>query len=109
MAAPDPSAYWRSNLRLVTVLLVLWFAVSLGAGVLWVDPLNEVRWGGFRLGFWFAQQGSIYVFVVLIAIYAVCMRRLDRRHGVGDDEPAAQDKTAHPDPRGDDETSGARS
>jgi putative solute:sodium symporter small subunit len=63
-------------------LLVVWALVSYGFGILWVEPLNRFRLGGFPLGFWFAQQGSIYVFVVLILVYALCMDRLDRRHGV---------------------------
>ena len=65
------------------VLLTIWFGVSYGLGILWVEPLNRLHVGGFPLGFWFAQQGSIYVFVLLIAIYVIWMDRLDRRHGVG--------------------------
>ncbi len=70
--------YWRSNLRYVALLLAIWFAVSYGAGVLFVEQLNRVRIAGFQLGFWFAQQGSIYVFVVLIFVYVALMNRLDR-------------------------------
>ena len=80
--AADPAGYWRANLRLMAALLVVWFLVSFGLGILFVEPLNTIRLGGFPLGFWFAQQGSIYVFVVLILIYAVLMDRLDKRHGV---------------------------
>lgn len=80
--ASDPRAYWRANLRLMAVLLAIWFAVSYGCGILLVEPLNQFRLGGFPLGFWFAQQGSIYVFVLLILVYAVTMDRIDRRHGV---------------------------
>lgn len=83
-AAADPKGYWRANLRLMAVLLLVWFFVSYGLGILWVEPLNRFKLGGFPLGFWFAQQGSIYAFVVLIAIYAVWMDRLDRRYGVGE-------------------------
>jgi putative solute:sodium symporter small subunit len=72
--------YWRRNVRLMSSLLAVWAAVSLGCGVLFVDALNAYRLGGFPLGFWFAQQGSIIVFVVLILIYAVAMTRLDRQH-----------------------------
>jgi putative solute:sodium symporter small subunit len=72
--------YWQTNVVLMSILLVVWAAVSLGCGVLFVDALNAYRLGGFPLGFWFAQQGSIIVFVVLILIYAVAMTRLDRRH-----------------------------
>jgi putative solute:sodium symporter small subunit len=70
--------YWRANLRLMAVLLAVWAFVSYGLGVVLVEPLNAVRIGGFPLGFWFAQQGSIVVFVVLILIYAVRMDRLER-------------------------------
>lgn len=72
--------YWRTNLKYVGILLGIWFLVSFGFGVLLVEPLNAIRLGGFRLGFWFAQQGSIYVFVVLIFVYVWLMNRLDRRH-----------------------------
>ena len=72
--------YWRRNVRLMAGLLVVWAAVSLGCGVLFADALNAFRLGGFPLGFWFAQQGSILVFVVLILIYAVAMGKLDGRH-----------------------------
>ncbi|MDX1617515.1 MAG: DUF4212 domain-containing protein, partial [Balneolaceae bacterium] len=73
-------AYWRTNLKYVGILLGIWFLVSFGFGILLVEPLNAIRLGGFRLGFWFAQQGSIYVFVVLIFVYVWLMNRLDRRH-----------------------------
>lgn len=73
-------AYWRRNVRLMLLLLVIWAAVGLGAGVLFADTLSSVRIGGFPLGFWFAQQGSIVVFVLLILVYAVAMNRMDRRH-----------------------------
>jgi putative solute:sodium symporter small subunit len=77
-------AYWRRNLRYLTVLLGVWALVSFGCGIVWADALNRVRLPGtgFPLGFWFAQQGSIYVFVLLIAAYVVLMNRLDRAHGV---------------------------
>lgn len=85
MSAPpaDPSGYWRSNLRLVAVLLAVWAIVSFGLSIVFVEPLNQTRLGGFPLGFWFAHQGSIYTFVVLIWIYAWAADRLARRHGVG--------------------------
>ena len=70
--------YWRANLKCVAILLLVWFLVSYGCGVLWVDQLDKIRLGGFKLGFWFAQQGSIYVFVVLIAVYVWYMNRLDK-------------------------------
>ncbi len=70
--------YWRANLRLMGYLLVVWFAVSYGCGILFVDQLDEIRIGGFKLGFWFAQQGSIYVFVALIFFYVWKMNKIDR-------------------------------
>jgi putative solute:sodium symporter small subunit len=70
--------YWIRNLTYVGVLLTIWFIVSYGFGILFVEPLNAIRVGGFRLGFWFAQQGSIYVFVALIFVYVRLMNRLDR-------------------------------
>ena len=78
----DPKGYWRATLRLTAVLLVIWFAVSYGAGILFRDVLDRVSVGGAPLGFWFAQQGSIYVFVTLIFVYCFAMARLDRAHGV---------------------------
>ncbi len=86
MSHPDHQAYWQANLRLMAVLLAVWFAVSFGCGILLADFLNQFRVGGYKLGFWFAQQGSIYTFVVLIFIYAWRMHRLDRRYGVDDDD-----------------------
>jgi len=79
---PDPTAYWRANLRLMAILLVVWFVSSYVLGIFLVEPLNAVRVAGFPLGFWFAHQGSIYVFVALILVYAAVMDRLDRRYGV---------------------------
>ena len=84
-------AYWRANLRLVGTLLGVWFVVSFGFGVLLVEPLNQVPFFGFKLGFWWAQQGSIYVFIVLIFVYAAAMRRIDRKYGVGDEDDGARD------------------
>lgn len=81
----DARAYWRANLKLVGVCLVVWFVFSFGFGILLVEPLNRIRLGGFKLGFWFAQQGSIYVFLVLIVVYAWAMARLDRRYDVDED------------------------
>lgn len=79
---PDRKGYWRANLRIMAFLLVVWFVVSYGLGILFVEPLNTIHVGGFPLGFWIAQQGSIYVFVVLILVYALWMDRLDRRYEV---------------------------
>ena len=78
-------SYWQDNLRLVGLCLSIWFAVSFGFGILLVDVLNRIEIGGFQLGFWFAQQGSIYVFVGLIFFYAWRMSALDKRHGVDQD------------------------
>lgn len=69
--------YWRRNRRIVALLLVLWAIVGLGLGIVFVEPLNEIRMGGFKLGFWFAHQGSIFGFVILIAVYAVWMDRVE--------------------------------
>ena len=74
--------YWKTNLKLVLTLLSVWFAVSYGCGIVFVEPLNRFQLAGFPLGFWFAQQGAIYVFIVLVLVYALWMRRLDREHGV---------------------------
>ena len=71
------NAYWKHNLKYLIILLILWFLVSFGAGILFVDELNTIKIGGFKLGFWFAQQGSIYVFVVLIFVYIYLMNKLD--------------------------------
>ncbi len=81
----DPyKTYWRTNHKYLFVLLLIWFVASYGAGILFADTLNEIRLGGFKLGFWFAQQGAIYVFLLLIFIYVILMNRLDRKHGVED-------------------------
>ena len=72
--------YWRANVKIMTVLLLIWAFVGLGCGVLWADWLNQWSLGGVPLGFWFAQQGSIATFVVLILIYAVTMNRLDTKY-----------------------------
>ena len=77
-------AYWRANIRLLLILLAVWFTVSYGFGILLVDWLNQVSLFGFKLGFWWAQQGSIYVFVALIFIYVALIGRIDRKFGVDD-------------------------
>lgn len=78
-------AYWKKNLQTLFVLLLFWFAVSFGCGILFADELNELRLGGYKLGFWFAQQGSIFAFVVLIFVYVVRMNRLDREFDVDEE------------------------
>jgi putative solute:sodium symporter small subunit len=77
--------YWRRNISLVIKLLLVWGAVSFGCGILLVEELNRIHIGGYKLGFWFAQQGSIYVFVALIFYYARRMAALDREFGVNDE------------------------
>ena len=74
--------YWRANLRILVILLSIWFGVSFGLGILLVEPLNRIHIGGFPLGFWFAQQGSIYVFIGLIWVYARSMDRIERDYEV---------------------------
>ncbi|MCF7568198.1 DUF4212 domain-containing protein [Sabulilitoribacter arenilitoris] len=76
-----PKAYWKENIRIVLILLAIWFLVSFGAGIIFKEALNEVKIGGFKLGFWFAQQGSMYVFVVLIFVYVRLMNKLDKKYG----------------------------
>lgn len=75
------TAYWKENLKYLVILLTIWFVVSYGAGILFKDALNSIRLGGFKLGFWFAQQGSIYVFVILIFVYVRLMNKLDKKYG----------------------------
>ena len=84
--------HWRRNLRLLTVLLAIWFAYSFGLGILLVEPLNRIQVGGFPLGFWFAQQGSIYIFIALILVYAVSMDRVDRRYSESLDLDESEDR-----------------
>ena len=90
----NPSDYWRCNLRYVGILLAIWFLVSYGAGILFKDALNQIRipGSGFPLGFWFAQQGSIYIFVLLIFVYVVLINRLDREFDV--DAPDEEEASA---------------
>ena len=82
MTEEQARAYWRRNLALMFKLLVVWFVVSYGCGIMLFDFLNQFQVGGYKLGFWFAQQGAIYVFVVLIFIYRSRMAALDREFGV---------------------------
>ena len=71
--------YWKSNLRIVFSLLIVWFVASFGFGIIFSDNLDQIRMGGFKLGFWFAQQGSIYIFVLIIFTYVWLMKRLDKK------------------------------
>ena len=76
------ASYWNANLKLVAICMVIWFVCSYLFGIILVEPLNNIQIGGYKLGFWFAQQGSIYIFVALIFFYANRMGKLDRDHGV---------------------------
>ena len=80
----DLKNYWRENLRLVLFCLIIWFTVSFIFGIFAVEQLNEIRIGGFKLGFWFAQQGSIYTFLALIFFYIYRMNKLDKKYDVED-------------------------
>lgn len=77
--------YWKANVRLVSILLVIWFVVSYLFGIILVEPLNAIKIGGVGLGFWFAQQGSIYTFLILIYVYVKRMNALDVEHDVHED------------------------
>ncbi|WP_055443255.1 DUF4212 domain-containing protein [Lacinutrix himadriensis] len=77
----NASAYWKENIKYLAILLVIWFVVSFGCGILFREELDTIRLGGFKLGFWFAQQGSIYVFVILIFVYVRLMNKLDKKYG----------------------------
>jgi len=76
----NKETYWSENLRLIFICLAIWFVVSFGLGLLLVEPLNAIRLGGYKLGFWFAQQGSIYSFLVLIFWYGAKMNKLDKKY-----------------------------
>jgi len=84
MDAKKAEAYWKENIRTILSLLVLWFVVSLGAGVLFIDELNTIEVSGVKLGFWFAQQGAIYAFVILIFVYVYKMGKIDEKYGVSE-------------------------
>jgi len=86
MSENKNEAYWRANIRLMLILLAIWFTVSFGFGILLVDWLNQFQFFGFKFGFWWAQQGAIYVFVILIFVYSAKMKRIDRKFGVSDEE-----------------------
>ena len=86
MSAQNAKEYWQANLRLLAKLLIIWFAVSFGCGILLVDWLDQFSFFGFKLGFWFAQQGAIYVFVALIFVYAWRIQIIERQYGVSEDQ-----------------------
>ena len=78
--------YWKTNLKYLAILLSIWFIVSFGCSILFVDFLDQFQIGGFKLGFWFAQQGAMYIFVILIFVYVYLMNRLDREYNVEEKE-----------------------
>ena len=82
MAGKNLQEYWRKNVRLLAILLFFWFLASFGMGILFAGPLNGIQIGGFKLGFWFAQQGAIYVFIAIIFIYVNRINKLDREYDV---------------------------
>lgn len=82
----EDNGYWRANIRLMLILLSIWFLVSFVFGILIVDYLDQFHFFGFKLGFWFAQQGSIYTFVILIFVYVWRMNRLDKKFNVREDD-----------------------
>ena len=82
MSDKNLQEYWQKNLRILGVLLAIWFFVSYGCGIIFADYLNQFKLGGYKLGFWFAQQGAIYVFVIIIFIYVNRMNKLDKEYGV---------------------------
>jgi len=81
MSKSNAKSYWKENIRYVLILMFIWFLVSFGEGILFKDTLNEFKIAGFKLGFWFAQQGSMYVFVILIFVYVHLMNKLDKKYG----------------------------
>ena len=78
-------AYWKANIRLLVTLMSIWFIVSFGAGILFRDFLDQFSLGGYPLGFWFAQQGAIYIFIALIVVYVRQMRKIEKRFGLDDE------------------------
>ena len=78
--------YWKANLLILSIILFIWFIVSCGFGIIWSESLDEIKIWGFKLGFWFAQQGSIYIFVLLIFVYVALMNRLDKKYKSKEDD-----------------------
>ena len=93
MSDNSAQSYWKSNIRIVLSLLAVWFFISFGCGILLVDVLDNFRIGGFKLGFWIAQQGSIFVFVVLIFVYIHLMDKLDDKYNL---ETSKNDQASSP-------------
>ena len=92
MSGNNAHAYWQSNIKIVLALLSVWFFISFGCGILFVDNLDNIRFGGFKLGFWIAQQGSIFVFVALIYVYIYLMDKLDDKYNLESSQPAQNTK-----------------
>jgi len=90
MSDTSENKYWKTNLRYLAILLAIWFIVSYGCGIIFADYLNQFSIGGFKLGFWFAQQGAIYVFVVLIFVYVYLMNKLDAKYATDHQKGAGQ-------------------
>lgn len=84
MSSKNNSDYWKENIKYLSILMLFWFIVSYGCGILFVDFLNQFHIGGFPLGFWFAQQGSIYAFILIIAAYIRIMNKLDKKYNLND-------------------------
>ncbi len=82
----EKNTYWKENISLIIKCLVIWFVVSYGFGIILVDNLNTIRLGGYKLGFWFSQQGSIYIFVILIFYYTFKMGEIDQKYGTPEDQ-----------------------
>ncbi|MCM8538277.1 MAG: DUF4212 domain-containing protein [Lentisphaeraceae bacterium] len=85
-AQGDPKGYWKGSLKIVAVVLCIWFFVSYGCGILFKEQLDTIKIGNAPLGFWMAQQGSIICFVLLLVAYMVCMNKLDAKHGYDEEE-----------------------
>lgn len=83
---PSVHEYWKANLRLISLCLSIWFLVSFGCGIIFVEPLNQIQIGGYKLGFWFAQQGSIFSFILLIFFYAYRINKIDQQFGVDEED-----------------------
>ena len=83
---PSVHEYWTANLRLISLCLSIWFLVSFGCGIIFVEPLNQIQIGGYKLGFWFAQQGSIFSFILLIFFYAYRINKIDQQFGVDEED-----------------------
>lgn len=84
MSPEKAQAYWKENISMIIKLLMIWFAVSFGCGILFINELNNIEISGVKLGYWFAQQGAIYVFVILIFVYAKLMSQIDEKYGVNE-------------------------